>query len=513
METKYFDPKTVKPGTIPERVIQPKLEVNPPNDKFEQEADQVADKISRMPGNATDNLQMQPKENEEKKLQMKSEDKESISMQPEDEEKGKIQMSAGSSSNNQVPQVSSSLATQLQSTKGQGSPLSKRVSQEMGQKIGGNFSNVRIHTDDSAIQMSKEIGAKAFTHGNDIYFNSGKYNPENSSGKFLLAHELTHVNQQSGRNTVNSSTIISRTPDDDAKATAKKIHDALSGTKVDEKAILDALTTLGRDQTKVALLKTTYKTEYSTELETNIKAKLAADVLSKALFLLNAPQAETSTYANATVEKVGKEEHKAKVGGGEVTVNTGVDLKTLDGGKYPGGYSVGFTGGSKVTESRFIQTIWSEIVNTQADKSEVYVNKTGLPCSNGTMDLTTDTTKPKYKVDSGSSTSPFYESSFVSIRTTTGTTIYDRPSEFSDIIAKQFDAGATKVVERDHFDVFLIQEEKAIYHVSLFVEWVYTSKTAVTRTTTFGSGSTITNLPAEVKKQVVKEYPKFEYIY
>jgi hypothetical protein len=513
METKYFDPKTVKPGTIPERIIQPKLEVNPPNDKYEQEANQVADKVSRMPGNATDNLHMQPKEDEEKKLQMKPEEEESVSMKPDEEEKGKIQMSVGSSSGNQVPQVSSSLVSQLNSTKGQGSPLSEGVSQEMGQKIGGNFNNVRVHTDDNAVQMNKELGAKAFTHGNDIYFNNGKYNPENSSGKFLLAHELTHVNQQSGRNAVNSSTIISRTPDDDAKATAKKIHDALSGAKVDEKAILDALTALGRDQTKVALLKTTYKTEYSTELETNIKAKLAADVLSKALFLLNAPQAETSTYAMVTVDNAGTEKHKAKVGGGEVTVNTGVDFKTLDGAKYPGGYSVGFSGGSKVTESRFLQTIWSEIVNTQADKSEVYVNKKGLGCANGQMDLTTDPLKPQYKVDSASKTSPFYESAGVSIRTSTGTTIYDRPSEFSDIIAKQFDAGATKVVERDHFDVFLIQEEKAIYHVSLVVEWVYTSKTAVTRTTTFGSGSAITNLPADVKKQVVKEYPKFEYIY
>ncbi|NOU16597.1 MAG: DUF4157 domain-containing protein [Bacteroidales bacterium] len=223
MDTKYFNPKTVKPGTIPERVIQPKLEVNPPNDIYEKQADEVANRVSRMPGSASDNLQMQPKQDEEKKLQMKSEDEdknlqmkpeeedkklqmkpeedESISMQPEEEEKGKIQMSAGSSSNNQVPQVSSSLASQLNSTKGQGSPLSEGVSREMGQKIGGNFNNVRVHTDDNAVQMNKDLGAKAFTHGNDIYFNNGQYSPENSSGKHLLAHELTHTIQQGKPNT------------------------------------------------------------------------------------------------------------------------------------------------------------------------------------------------------------------------------------------------------------------------------------------------------------------------
>lgn len=205
MDTKYFNPKTVNPRSISERIIQPKLEVNPPNDKYEQEADQVAEKVSRMPGNATDNLQMQPKEDEEKKLQMKSEEEESISMKPEEEEKGKIQMSAVSSSNNQVPQVSSSMASQLQSTKGQGSPLSKGVNQEMGQKIGGNFNNVRVHTDDNAVQMSKELGAQAFTHGNDVYFNSGKYNPESSSGKHLLAHELTHNLQQTNFHSTSSA--------------------------------------------------------------------------------------------------------------------------------------------------------------------------------------------------------------------------------------------------------------------------------------------------------------------
>jgi hypothetical protein len=121
---------------------------------------------------------------------------ESSNIKPEEKEMGNIQMNSFKTGGQNVPQVSSKLASQLNSTKGLGSPLPKGVSHEMGQKIGGNFSNVRVHTDDNAVQMSKEIGAKAFTHGNDIYFNNGKYNPESSSGKHLLAHELTHVVQQ-----------------------------------------------------------------------------------------------------------------------------------------------------------------------------------------------------------------------------------------------------------------------------------------------------------------------------
>ena len=45
--------------------------------------------------------------------------------------------------------------------------------------------------------MSQSIGAHAFTHGNDIYFNKNQYQPDTQSGKKLLAHELTHTLQQS----------------------------------------------------------------------------------------------------------------------------------------------------------------------------------------------------------------------------------------------------------------------------------------------------------------------------
>ena len=64
--------------------------------------------------------------------------------------------------------------------------------------FGANFSNVNIHTDSKAVEMSEQLGAQAFTHGNDVYFNKGKYNPDSKEGKHLLAHELTHTIQQTG---------------------------------------------------------------------------------------------------------------------------------------------------------------------------------------------------------------------------------------------------------------------------------------------------------------------------
>ena len=62
--------------------------------------------------------------------------------------------------------------------------------------FGTDFSNVNIHTNADAVQMNQELRAHAFAHGNDLYFNKGKYQPETSAGQHLLAHELTHVVQQ-----------------------------------------------------------------------------------------------------------------------------------------------------------------------------------------------------------------------------------------------------------------------------------------------------------------------------
>jgi len=77
--------------------------------------------------------------------------------------------------------------------------------------VGADLGNVRVHTDSSAVQMTREMGAKAFTHGNHIYFNQGQYAPETLAGKHLLAHELTHVVQQDSR--------IRRKPDQTVAAT------------------------------------------------------------------------------------------------------------------------------------------------------------------------------------------------------------------------------------------------------------------------------------------------------
>ena len=92
--------------------------------------------------------------------------------------------------------ITPKLTQQLQRSKGGGRPLAPPVRNQMESAFGADFSTVKVHTDTSAVQMNQALGARAFTNGADIYFNQGNYSVNNTEGKRLLAHELTHVVQQ-----------------------------------------------------------------------------------------------------------------------------------------------------------------------------------------------------------------------------------------------------------------------------------------------------------------------------
>jgi hypothetical protein len=147
--------------------IQPKLKVGTPDDKYERQADRVADTVMSSPA---PQIQQYPI-GEGNKLQMKSETGQTGGY------------------------VSSEMPQKIQNTEG-GNHLPASVNSEMSQKIGVDFSDVNIHTGQKAARLNQSLGARAFTHGRDLFFNSGEYNPESREGKRLLAHELTHVVQQ-----------------------------------------------------------------------------------------------------------------------------------------------------------------------------------------------------------------------------------------------------------------------------------------------------------------------------
>ncbi|MBL0741122.1 eCIS core domain-containing protein [Chryseolinea lacunae] len=95
-----------------------------------------------------------------------------------------------------------------------GQPMDATTLGFMQDRFHHNFSHVRIHNDATAHQSSAEIQAQAYTHGHHVAFREGRYNPSTNAGRHLLAHELTHVVQQSkGTNTVQRKIEVIK-PDD-----------------------------------------------------------------------------------------------------------------------------------------------------------------------------------------------------------------------------------------------------------------------------------------------------------
>ncbi|WP_437823689.1 eCIS core domain-containing protein [Tenacibaculum mesophilum] len=213
--------------------IQPKLAFGRKGDQYEVEADNMADKVV---GNNNEANSIQKKENEEEIQQkplasevtplvqktesseeeqpvqskqeeesiQKKEEKETIQSKCDDcEKEEKVQKQEeeeavqSKSENNASASNQPSFESKLKGGNG-GKKMDGQTKSEMESGFGADFSHVNIHNDSEAAQMSQEIGAQAFTHGNNIYFNEGKYNPNSKEGKHLLAHELTHTIQQKG---------------------------------------------------------------------------------------------------------------------------------------------------------------------------------------------------------------------------------------------------------------------------------------------------------------------------
>ncbi|MEP0772526.1 DUF4157 domain-containing protein [Coleofasciculus sp. FACHB-SPT36] len=182
--------------------VQTKLTIGQPGDKYEQEADQMAAQIvqqinapSPQSSGQSNPVQRQEMPPEEDELQMKP------MVQ-------RLQASGGT--------VTQDVEASIQGARGSGQPLADSIRVPMEGAFGADFSSVKVHTDSQSDQLNQSIQAKAFTTGQDIFFRQGAYEPGNREGQELIAHELTHVVQQSG-GTLSGAVqgrLIQRTPDD-----------------------------------------------------------------------------------------------------------------------------------------------------------------------------------------------------------------------------------------------------------------------------------------------------------
>ena len=94
--------------------------------------------------------------------------------------------------------VMDAIERSIDQARGGGQGMDHGTRTQMETAFGADFSGVRIHTDARADGLSQSLSARAFTTGRDVFFRQGEYNPGSSSGRELLAHELTHVVQQNG---------------------------------------------------------------------------------------------------------------------------------------------------------------------------------------------------------------------------------------------------------------------------------------------------------------------------
>ncbi len=165
--------------------VQPKLTVNEPGDVYEQEADVVADRVMRMAD--VDSVSTSFFSPASVPVQRKC-------AHCEEEEKQSLQRKE---SNSEATAVNESLTNYVSSLSGRGQPLSTETKTFFAQRMGHDFSAVRVHTNSEAMESAQAINSLAYTTGNNIVFNQNQYSPHTQSGKHLLAHELTHVVQQS----------------------------------------------------------------------------------------------------------------------------------------------------------------------------------------------------------------------------------------------------------------------------------------------------------------------------
>jgi hypothetical protein len=161
--------------------IQAKIKIGAPDDKYEREADKMADRVMRM---------------SEPHIQRQSSDKQQVELQ---------------ATPLNAPASGGKTDAKIDSLKGDGQTLPRSTRQFFESRMGYDFSDVRIYSGANAAEAAQSVNARAFTLGNRLVFNHGEYAPDSDAGKRLIAHELTHSLQQKR----SSDRTLQRQPADD----------------------------------------------------------------------------------------------------------------------------------------------------------------------------------------------------------------------------------------------------------------------------------------------------------
>jgi hypothetical protein len=200
---RLLDISDTKPSS---QAVEP-LAINEPGDRFEREADSVADQVMKAPASPVSRtaggLQRKcaacAEEEEEQKLQRRiAPSPEGSHLQRkcaacEEEEEEQLQRKedgGGGGGGGAAPGIVHDVL------RGPGRPLDAETRAFMEPRFGYDFSSVRVHNDSRAAESARAVNASAYTVGPHVVFGPGQHAPSSDAGRKLLAHELTHVVQQ-----------------------------------------------------------------------------------------------------------------------------------------------------------------------------------------------------------------------------------------------------------------------------------------------------------------------------
>ncbi len=187
--------------------IQPKLKINEPGDKYEREADKIAEQVAQAP---------------EPSIQRKD---------------------AGHGKEEGGTQAKPPIVHSVQAMRSGGRPLPESTRMFFEPRFHHSLENVRIHTGPQAERAADSIQARAFTFGNHIAFGKNEYRPRSASGRRLIAHELVHTVQQGRKSASNMIQRNEKQSPDETKSASPSIKDIIpfaSGDRIALNQIIES---------------------------------------------------------------------------------------------------------------------------------------------------------------------------------------------------------------------------------------------------------------------------------
>lgn len=202
------------------RLLQTKLELGRPGDRYEQEADRIAEHVMRMPDKVVPGIAGRSGSIQRKCAPCAkgngpcpecAKDEDSVQREPlsatitpmvqrkcRKREDGEGEFLRTGQEFDHTPEFTPEVTANVATLSSGGRPLPHSVQDFFEPRFGYDFSQVRVHTDAKATRMAQSLNAQAFTSRHHIVIGSRYYKPSTKAGRRLLAHELTHVVQQRG---------------------------------------------------------------------------------------------------------------------------------------------------------------------------------------------------------------------------------------------------------------------------------------------------------------------------